>query len=246
MNVWIRAEGQRLEVVEVLEFASFDSWVLDLVSRPKWTGGFDFPFSLCREFLDSMDWKEDWLGVARKVGSMTKPEFLALVGGFSGARPYGSKEPKRESEKLTGSFAGIKLGRPSMARMTYEGMTRLPLVATRVFPFWGEGERVAVEAYPGVVVRRLVGRRSYKGGTREHMITRGEILSGLPSHFGGELALPPGLADRLVSDESADGLDSIVAALQAWRASQIIWNHTNQPRIEGWIADPDCFSLLVP
>ncbi len=244
VNVWVSAADRVLRVEEICLFSSYDDWRHDLRSKPEWIGCFDFPFSLPRKFLQTVDWPTEWSSVADRIEEMTKPEFLAFVQAFATVQPYGSKEPSRQTERAVGSFSAIKLGRPSMARMAFEGISKLRSVADRVFPYWGEGSRIAVEAYAGVVARRIVGRRSYKGASQAHSDTRAEILAGLPTLFDIELQLPEGFVETVHCDHEADQLDALIAAIQGWWATTLILSTPNLPHVEGWIADENSLPLL--
>lgn len=121
----------------------------------------------------------------------------------------------------------------------------------------GDPERICVEAYPGLLARHLIGRRSYKQDdpkqqSREREQARRDlltaILDGAVRHaYGLEVTAPMSLAD----DPSGDSLDALLCAIQAaWAWTQRA-DGFGQPTVpiaptapspsdplEGLIADP--------
>ena len=82
---------------------------------------------------------------------------------------------------------------------------------------------MALEAYPGLLARELIGRRSYKsdsrtGQTPERLIARKDLLTALEAgrtRLGLRLQLRPAQAETLVQDASGDSLDAVLCLLQA-------------------------------
>ena len=118
-------------------------------------------------------------------------------------------------QKLYGVPVGLMFfeGAPRLAR---SGVT---IPALQV----GDPDRVVVEAYPGVLARRLVGRRSYKQET---------------SLYGFTIEAPIALCD----DPLGDHLDALLCAMQAawaWRnRAHGFGVPSDLDPLEGWIADP--------
>jgi hypothetical protein len=100
-------------------------------------------------------------------------------------------------------------------------------------------ERVALEAYPGLLARELLRSRSYKADdkarqTPERLIARKDLVDGLEqgrTRLGLRLRLSHAQRDALVADASGDRLDAVLCLLQA------AWAQT-QPRF-GWPAEVD-------
>jgi hypothetical protein len=111
----------------------------------------------------------------------------------------------------------------------------------------GDPRRVALEAYPGLLARELIGQRSYKSDekarqTAERLIARKDLVTRL-EHGETRLALRLKLThaqrDALVHDASGDSLDAALCMVQAaWSARE------GAPRyglpesfdpLEGWI-----------
>ena len=133
--------------------------------------------------------------------------------------------------------------------MFFEGAPRLRKAGVTIPGLQqGNPERIVVEAYPGILARALIGRRSYKQDTRskqtaEQYEARRELLrlideGAIRSSYGIEVEPPWSLAE----DPGGDHLDALLCAIQATWA----WTRSNdgfgQPedmdQLEGWIADP--------
>jgi hypothetical protein len=113
---------------------------------------------------------------------------------------------------------------------------------------------VAVEAYPGVVARALIGRTPYKNDqaakqTLEQRAARLAILERLSGEagrerFGLRVEAPTWLAD----EPGADPLDALICAVQAAWAWRLMENEpaqfTRLDLSEGWIADPAVVARL--
>jgi len=109
----------------------------------------------------------------------------------------------------------------------------------------GDVQRVALEAYPGLLARELIGARSYKSDERAKQSTERELgrLAIVDALQNGRTRLALRLVaereslDTLISDASGDTLDAVLCLMQAAWASQRP-NH-GLPRfvdpLEGWI-----------
>jgi hypothetical protein len=142
----------------------------------------------------------------------------------------------------------MKLVNPPVALMFHEGARRI--LASRVhIPalFDGDRSRVALEAYPGLLVRKQLGiRASYKSDTRrEHTAARESVRrkvlralkAGQPLAI--RLELEPKLEKKIVADGSGDALDAAICAAQAawgWRRRKSNYGlPPDTPPGEGWI-----------
>ena len=133
--------------------------------------------------------------------------------------------------------------------MFFEGAPRL-LEAGVTIPglMQGDPQRIVVEAYPGVLARSLIGRRSYKQDTKSKQTqdqyeARVELLEKLTSD--GLLAthgLVVSAPEILANDPGADHLDALLCAVQAgwaWMQHGNNFGASGQvDPLEGWIADP--------
>lgn len=109
----------------------------------------------------------------------------------------------------------------------------------------GDRSRVALEAYPGLLARELIGTRPYKSDERARqdaprLIARKDIVAALEhgrTRLGLRLKLSPALHEQLVDDASGDALDAVLCLMQAaWAAGRPGWGlPANIDPIEGWI-----------
>jgi len=105
--------------------------------------------------------------------------------------------------------------------------------------------RIALEAYPGLLAREVIGRRSYKSDeaakqTPERLIARKDIVEALlagRTRLDLRLVLSPAQHDALVADASGDALDAVLCLLQAgWAAGRPGWGLPSDiDPLEGWI-----------
>lgn len=233
---------QRLEAVPSL--AAFEA----LLQRPgPWLGAFDLPFGLPRELVESLGWPRDWAALMRHYAALSRPEIRATFAAFCAARPVGGKFAHRVCDGPAGSSPSMKWVNPPVAFMLHAGVPRL-LAAGLHLPglHAGDTQRVAVEAYPGLLARELIGRRSYKSDDRarqtaERLIARKDLVDALEqgrSQLGLRLRLTHAQRDALVADAMGDRLDALLCLVQgAWAAGQA--NHgmpADVDPLEGWIA----------
>ena len=140
----------------------------------------------------------------------------------------------------------MKLVNPPVALMFHEGAPRL-LAAGVHLPALapGDGRRVALEAYPGLLVRKQLGiRQSYKSDTRSEQTAtrravRRRVMDALKTGkpLGVSLRLGDALEKRIVADGAADLLDAVICAVQgAWAATRPAYSiPASAPAGEGWI-----------
>ena len=109
--------------------------------------------------------------------------------------------------------------------------------------------RIALEAYPGLLARELIGNTSYKSDdkakqTPERLIARKQLLQALEvgqTRLGLRLKLTHAQHDTLVDDASGDSLDAVLCMVQAaWAQHQHEAGdaHYGLPvcdPLEGWI-----------
>jgi hypothetical protein len=109
----------------------------------------------------------------------------------------------------------------------------------------GDTSRVALEAYPGLLAREILGRRSYKSDTpakqdEARRLARSELVDALQgghTRLGLRLLLDPAERDALVAEPQGDLLDAVLCLLQAgWAASRPSWGlPPGIDPLEGWI-----------
>jgi uncharacterized protein DUF429 len=202
-----------LDEIENLE--NFDSFE-GLLRRPgPWVGGFDFPFGLPSELVRDLDWPENWRRLVEFCGNLTRREFRGILDGYRATRPAGRKYAHRRTDRPAGSSSPMKLVNPPVALMFQEGAPRLADAGVHLPGLAaGDRSRVALEAYPGMFARSIVGNASYKNDARSKQTAarrqaRRRIVAALP------LRACAALRRRLNEDASGDSLDAVICAVQA-------------------------------
>ncbi|VTU14725.1 hypothetical protein SRS16CHR_01239 [Variovorax sp. SRS16] len=146
-------------------FASLDAWGQWLHSAPEWIGAFDFPFGLPRELVEHLGWPLQWQALIAHYAGLSRAEIRERFVAFCAARPVGGKFAHRATDGPAGSSPSMKWVNPPVAFMLHAGVPRL-LEAGASLPGLHMpvecGARIALEAYPGLPARELIGRRSYK------------------------------------------------------------------------------------
>jgi hypothetical protein len=231
-----------LEEIEKLEsFAAFEAFL----QRPgPWVGGFDFPFSLPRELVRDLAWPAQWPALVAHCAAMSRQELRAALDAYRATRPAGSKYAHRATDLPAGSSSPMKLVNPPVALMFHEGAPRLLAAGVHV-PALADGDpmRVALEAYPGLLVRKQLGTRaSYKSDTRaDHTPARRKIRQQVIDALcaGRPLGITLKVKNKaaLIDDGSGDLLDAAICALQAcWAARRPNYGlPVELVPAEGWI-----------
>ena len=232
-----------LERLESLD--GFEQW---LRQERAWTGAFDFPFGLPRELVTHLGWPTQWLESMRHYASLSRPEIRNTFAAFCDARPAGHKFARRSTDKPAGSSPSMKWVNPPVAYMLHAGVPRL-LAAGVHLPglHRGDTRRVALEGYPGMLAREVLGNRSYKSDdkarqTPARLIARKDLITALEhgqTRLGLRLKVSHAQRDALVDDASGDSLDAVLCLLQAaWAAGQGAPAYglpAEMDSLEGWI-----------
>jgi hypothetical protein len=231
-------------VVERIEkLQSFQAFE-DFLRRPgPWVGGFDFPFSLPRELVRDLAWPAEWSELVRHCASLSRLQLRSALDDYRASRPAGSKYAHRATDLPAGSSSPMKLVNPPVALMFHEGARRL-LAAGVSLPglLERDSSSVALEAYPGLLVRRQLGiRESYKADAKgEQTAARKAVRKRIVASL--LLGRPLGIrmkadARPLESDGSGDLLDAAICAVQAaWAARRPRYGlPAGAPPGEGWI-----------
>jgi len=211
-----------------------------------WVGAFDFPFGLPRELVLTLHWPTDWLALMRHYAALSRDEIRATFAAFCDARPAGSKFAHRACDGPAGSSPSMKWVNPPVAYMMHAGVP--PLIDAGVhLPglHVGDPSRVALEGYPGLLAREILGTRSYKSDdaakqTPERLIARKDLVEALEqgrTRLGLRLRLTHAQRDDLVADASGDRLDAVLCLVQAaWASTQPGYGLPERvDPIEGWI-----------
>ena len=162
----LRKSELELERLEKLE--TFDEFEALLARPGPWVGGFDFPFSLPRELVRDLGWPAPWPALVAHCTALDRKAFRAALDAYRQTRPVGKRYAHRATDLPAGSSSPMKLVNPPVALMFHEGAPRLIAAGVHVPALMkGDEKRVALEAYPGLVVRKQLGlRASYKSDTR--------------------------------------------------------------------------------
>jgi hypothetical protein len=239
-------KGGRLAIGEIERLQSFEAFEALLQRRGPWIGGFDLPFSLPRELVRDLGWPAAWPRLVGHCAALTRQEFRDVLDRYRGSRRVGQKYAHRATDLPAGSSSPMKLVNPPVALMFHEGARRI-LAAGVCVPALrrGDPERVALEAYPGLLVRKQLGlRASYKSDTRSahtpaREAVRLQVVDALSAGrpLGVTVEMTKALRSELVADGSGDLLDAMICAVQAaWASRQPAYGiPASAPRGEGWI-----------
>ena len=258
------AKSGRVQLQNLLRFdtlASFADW---LKLPQAWVGGFDLPFGLPRELVEHLQWPTEWLPCMQHYTALSRAEIRSTFKAFCDARPVGGKFAHRATDTPAGSSPSMKWVNPPVAYMLHAGVPLLieagvtlprlhvPAVlsdASASSAASATSLRIALEAYPGLLARELIGNTSYKSDdkakqTSERLIARKQLLQALEvgqTRLGLRLKLTHAQHDTLVDDASGDSLDAVLCMVQAaWAQAQHEAGdaHYGLPAcdpLEGWI-----------
>lgn len=234
----------RLERVESHpDFAAFASW---LITPGPWLAVFDLPFGLPRELVVELGWPTDWLPLIRHYAALERAEIRDLFKAFCNARPAGAKFAHRATDRPAGSSPSMKWVNPPVAWMLHAGVPLL-IDAGLHLPGLHDGDvgRVALEGYPGLLAREVLGMRSYKSDDRrkqtpERLIARKDLVEALEqgrTRLALRLKLTHAQRDALIDDASGDRLDAVLCLMQAaWASGRPGFGlPVGVDPLEGWI-----------
>jgi len=227
------ARGERLGAVVRLQRVdtcpSFDSFASALAAPGPWLGVFDLPFGLPRELVQALGWPLDWPALMAHYAALSREQIRVAFAAFCDARPAGGKFAHRACDLPAGSSPSMKWVNPPVAYMMHAGVPLLIAAGVHLPGLHaGDAQRVALEGYPGLLARELIGRRSYKSDSKaqqngERLIARKDLLhaleQGRSARLGLRLKLTPAQHDALVGDASGDRLDATLCLMQAAWAS---------------------------
>ena len=237
--------------------AAFEDW---LRQEASWVGGFDLPFGLPRELVTHLGWPLCWLDCMRHYASLSREDIRDTFAAFCNARPVVHKFAHRATDKPAGSSPSMKWVNPPVAYMLHAGVPAL--IRAGVFlpglhpgnpqevDGRGHPKRVALEAYPGLLAREVLGNTSYKSDdkakqTNERLIARKDLITALEhgqTRLNLRLKLSHAQRDTLIADASGDSLDAVLCLMQAaWaqachEAGDALYGLPAQmDTLEGWI-----------
>ncbi|MEZ5741837.1 MAG: DUF429 domain-containing protein [Burkholderiaceae bacterium] len=220
----------------------------EALRRPgPWIGAFDLPFGLPRAFVQGQGWPLQWAACMTHYCAQPRDQLRERFKAWCDARPVGSKFAHRATDGSAGSSPSMKWVNPPVAWMMHAGVPCLREAGLHL-PGLAEGDRtrVALEAYPGMLARRI-DRRSYKsdaraGDTAARRAVRRALVDALLQGrvpVGLALRASDPLLEQLVAEPGADGLDAVFCLAQAaWAACRHRHGYgmpTGVDPLEGWI-----------
>lgn len=230
-------KGAALRLLAIDELRNFDDFEALLREPGPWVGGFDFPFGLPREMVRDLMWPQDWTKLVGFCAALSRKEWRGILDGYRATRPAGRKYAHRATDYTAGSSSPMKLVNPPVALMFHEGAPRLAEAGVQV-PGLADGDRkrIALEAYPGLLARSVLGRESYKSDTpskqtRARRDARQRVVASLA------IEASPASKRALIADGSGDALDAVMCAVQAAGAARRrnFGLPSKIPSCEGWI-----------
>lgn len=240
--------GGRVQLTALQSLPTLDAFSQWLRRPEPWIGGFDFPFGLPRELVEHLGWPTTWRECMQHYAALTRPQIRETFAAYTAARPAGSKFAHRRFDKLAGSSPSMKWVNPPVAYMLHAAIPLLLQAGVHIPGLRaGDPQRVALEAYPGLLARELIGRRSYKSDekgkqTADRLIARKDVVTALEqgrTRLGLRLKLTHAQHDALVEDASGDRLDAVLCLVQAaWAArhgAPAYGLPADLDPLEGWI-----------
>ena len=251
---WQRPGLLRLERFE--ENTSPADFARSLERPGPWLAAFDLPFGLPRELVATLGWPAEWAACMTHYASLSRAAIAAAFAGFCDARPVGGKFAHRACGGPAGSSPSMKWVNPPVAFMLHAGVPALRAAGVDMPGLQaGDATRVALEGYPGLVARALIGRRSYKSDTKaqqtaERLIARKDLVDALEQGRwrGLRLKLTHAQRDELVADAQGDRLDAALCLLLAgWAGTQPGYGMpADADPLEGWIVAADGRGADIP
>ena len=240
--------GGRVQLTALEALPTLDAFAQWLRRPQPWIGGFDFPFGLPRELVEHLGWPTTWRECMAHYAGLTRAEIRETFAAYTAARPAGAKFAHRRFDKLAGSSPSMKWVNPPVAYMLHAAIPLLLDAGVHIPGLHaGDPDRVALEAYPGLLARELIGRRSYKSDektkqTPDRLIARKDLVTALEqgrTRLGLRLKLTHAQHDALVEDASGDRLDAVLCLVQAaWAARHGAPSYglpAGLDPLEGWI-----------
>jgi Protein of unknown function (DUF429) len=253
------SKSGRVQLSKLERFESLEGFSLWLSQPSSWIGGFDLPFGLPRELVEALHWPTTWLECIRHFASLDRATIRNTFAAFCDARPVGGKFAHRKTDGPAGSSPSMKWVNPPVAYMLHAGVPAL-IAAGAYLPGLHAGEpsatvsavnrRVALEAYPGLLAREILGKRSYKSDDKakqspDRLIARKDLIHALEAgqtRLALRLKLTHSQRDLLVDDASGDALDATLCLMQAaWAHEQhaagapLYGLPPDMDPLEGWI-----------
>jgi hypothetical protein len=244
-----KLDGHLLRAERLSTWTELGAFEAALRRPGPWIAGIDCPFGQARRFVEDIGWPRSWEGYVQTAATLGRDGFRVALDAYRLGRLPGQKEHRRVTDVVAGAISPQKLYGTPVGLMFFEGAPRL-LAAGVTIPGLREGdpERIAVEVYPGLLARTLIGRTGYKQDIRSKQTAaqaaaRRELLNKVT---GGTLRPLYGLSVEapveLAEDPCGDQLDALLCAIQAawaWTRRGSGFGLPGQvDPLEGWIVDP--------
>lgn len=225
------------------------------LAQLNYVAAIDMPFGLSRKLVEGLKWPgagrtdfKAWSDLINFYGALSREQIRATFKAWCDARPAGHKFAHRECDGPAGSSPSMKWVNPPVAYMLHAGAPLLMQADVHIPGMQrGDKSRVALEAYPGYLARKVLNRASYKSDdpkkdTADRRMARSELLCALEEGmlFGIKVQVRPYLRAKLLDDVKADHLDAVLCCLVAGWASKRADSNFGLPKlidpVEGWIA----------
>lgn len=242
---------KRIALSKIDKIDSLDGFSAWLKTHKNWVGAFDLPFGLPRELVETLKWPTNWQACMTHYASLSRQEIRSTFKSFCDARPVGGKFAHRATDVPAGSSPSMKWVNPPVAYMLHAGVPRLIEAGVHIPALHsGDAQRVALEAYPGLLAKEILGNRSYKSDdkakqTPDRLIARKDLVTKLElgqTRLNLHLKLSHAQRDALIDDASGDSLDAVLCMVQAaWaleRHQEGAKNYGSPVEVdplEGWI-----------
>ncbi len=209
------------KIEQITSLTAFEAW---LCQPAQWLGVFDLPFGLPRELVVHLGWPVRWHELMAHYASLSRAEIRDTFAAFCDARPVGQKFAHRAADKPAGSSPSMKWVNPPVAYMLHAGAPRLLAAGVHLPGLYdGDRTRVALEGYPGLLAREVLGSRSYKSDnkakqTPDRLIARKDLIHALEmgqTRLQLRLKLTHAQRDALTDDAKGDSLDAVLCLMQA-------------------------------
>lgn len=215
----------RVQLARLVHFVSLPDFSKWLKQDQSWVGAFDLPFGLPRELVHTLGWPTDWAGCMAHYSALSRDQIRQAFAAFCHTRPVGGKFAHRATDGPAGSSPSMKWVNPPVAFMLHAGVPLL-LQAGATLPGLHQGVepmKIALEGYPGLLAREVLGQRSYKADdkarqTPERLIARKDLITALEqgnTRLGLRLKLSHAQRDALADDPRGDALDAVLCLMQA-------------------------------
>ena len=88
-----RSDRGRVLLERIETFETLDAWQARLAEAPPagWVGGFDLPFGLPRELVETLGWPTAWRDCMAHYASLSREQIRDTFAAFCDARPVGGK-----------------------------------------------------------------------------------------------------------------------------------------------------------